>query len=325
MPIRVKGPDGQIHSFEDGTPDDAIDAQMSSAYGFNSPGSLADAPPVAQPLAGPGMMPPGTTPGRMVAQEDAPDASMVPLSANAGRAQRLMTVEGLLGDRAGVMSQNDILRADPTFEARQKQAGVMGTTAGQLDRKREAGTRVYSALNDLEQKARAWYEHAPGAFNGATGPWNSNQTLQMATGWSNRGAQAFNTTLHHDIEKLVALYREMPSTGAGSGSDAQDANFKDAMGQWITAPDPQTAFAILQSAKDLIRAKSGLPREFNIPHTPLDPRDVESINTYAEKPITPDSPYVTGGLKVGTVRKGYVYQGGSPADPASWQRAAGAQ
>lgn len=282
--------------------------------------------PAPTPLQGPGMMPPGTTPGRVVAQEDAPDASMVPLSRNAQQAQDLMTVMGLTGDHAGVMSQNDILKADPTYEARQKQMGVMGTTAGQLDRKREAGTRVYSALNDLEQKARAWHDYAPGAFSGATGPWNSNQTLQMATGWSNRGAQAFNTVLHHDIEKLVALYREMPSTGNSAGSDAQDANFKDAMGQWITAPDASTGFAILQSAKDLVRAKSGLPRDFDIPHTPLDPRDVESINTYAEKPITPDSPYVTGGLKIGTVRKGYVYQGGPPADPTSWQRAAqGAQ
>lgn len=278
-------------------------------------------PADAAPLAAPGMMPPGTNPGRMVAQENAPDASMVPLSQDAQDAMGLMTVMGLTGDRAGVMSQKDILDADPTYRARNKEADQMGTTAGNLDRKREAGTRVYSALNDLEQKARAWHESAPGAFNGATGPWNSNQTLQMATGWSNRGAQAFNTVLHHDIEKLVALYREMPSTGNSAGSDAQDANFKDAMGQWITAPDASTGFAILQSAKDLVRAKSGLPKDFDIPHTPLDPRDVESINTYAEKPITPDSPYVTGGLKVGTVRKGYVYQGGPPADPASWQKA----
>ena len=278
-------------------------------------------PPDPASLAAPGMMPPGTTPGRMVAQENAPDASMVPLSADAQDAMGLMTVMGLTGDRAGVMSQKDILDADPTYRARNKEADQMGTTAGNLDRKREAGTRVYSALNDLEQKARAWHDAAPQAFNGATGPWNSNQMLQTATGWSNRGAQAFNTVLHHDIEKLVALYREMPSTGNSTGSDAQDANFKDAMGQWITAPDANTGFAILQSAKDLVRAKSGLPKDFDIPHTPLDPRDVDSINTYAEKPITPDSPYVTGGLRVGTVRKGYVYQGGPPGDAASWQKA----
>lgn len=319
MPIRVKGPDG-IHEFPDGTSDDDINTQMSSAYGYKEPGTLSAPQPT--PLTSPGALPPGTTSGRMVAQENAPDASMVPLSANAQLATKMLPVMGLMGDRAGVMSEKDILDADPTYQARLSQSRKMGEQAAQLTNKQQAGTRVYSAINDLEQKARAWYEHAPSAFNGAIGPWNSNQTLQMATGFTNRGAQAFNTLLHHDIEKLVALYREMPSTGAGQGTDAQDANFKDAMGKWISSPDPQTAFAILQSAKDLVRTKSGLPRDFDLPHTPLDPRDVDAVNHYAATPITPDSPYVTGGLKVGAVKKGYTYLGGAPSDPASWRRTA---
>ena len=278
-------------------------------------------PPEAAPLAGPGLMPPGTTPGRMVAQENAPDASMVPLSSNAQDAIDMMGVMGLIGDRAGVMSQKDILDTDPTYRARNKEADQMGTTAGNLDRKREAGTRVFDSLNQLEQKARAWQEHAPSAFNGAIGPWNSNDYLQMGTGWANRGAQAAHTMFEHDIDKLTAEYREMPSTGASSGSDAQDAIFKSAMGKWQSAPDPDTAFAILQSAKDLVRQKSGLSANFDLPRKPLDPLDVTDINRYASTPITKDSPYVTGGLKVGTFHKGYIYQGGPAGDPASWQKA----
>lgn len=251
-------------------------------------------PPEATPLTTPDQMPPGTAPGRMVAQENAPDASMVPLSANAQGAQNMMSVMGLMGDRAGVMSQNDILQADPTYQARKKEAEQMGTTAGNLDRKREAGTRVFDSLNQLEQKARAWYDHAPSAFNGAIGPWNSNDYLQTATGWANRGAQAAHTMFDHDIEKMVAEYREMPSTGASQGSDAQDLTFKNAMGKWQSAPDADTAFAILQSAKDLVRQKAGLGKTFDLPRAALDPKDVNAINRYAETPITKDSPYVTG-------------------------------
>lgn len=252
------------------------------------------APPGPTPLTAPGKLPPGTVSGRMVAQEGAPDASMVPLSAEAQQATRMLPIMGLMGDRAGVMSQKDILDADPTYQARLSQSRKMGETAASLSAKQAAGRRVYESLNELEQKAQAWKEHAPSAFSGATGPWNSNEYLQMGTGWSNRGAQAFNTLLHHDIEKLTALYREMPSTGSGTGSDAQDKNFKDAMGQWITEPDPDSAFAVLRSAKDLIRAKSGLPSDWDLPRQPLKPEDIAAINHYAATPITPDSPYVTG-------------------------------
>ena len=125
----------------------------------------------------------------------------------------------------------------------------------------------------------------------------------------------------HDVKKLVAEYREMPSTGTSTGSDAQDANFADAMGRWQHAPDKDTVFAILQSAKDLVRQKAGLGATYDSPPKALDPADVRAINRYADRPITPDSPYVTGGLTPGTVRKGYTYMGGAPNDPASWRRA----
>lgn len=272
------------------------------------------------PLEGPGMMPPGTTPSRMVAQEGAPDANMVPLSAQAQQAQRMLPVMGMMGDRAGVMSQKDILDADPTYLARKNQALKMGDNAALLSSKQQAATRIYQQLNSLEQKMQAWKDHAPSAFNAGTGPYNSNEWMQLGTGWANRGGQAFNTLLNHDIKKLAGLYRDIPGGVGGQGTDSQDTRFEKAMGEWISAPDPDTAFAILQSAKEMIRAKGGLPGEFDTPKQPLSAADIAAINHYAATPITPDSPFVSGGLKVGTVRKGYAYQGGIPGDPASWKK-----
>ncbi len=277
-------------------------------------------PFAASPLQGPGLQPPGTHEGRMVARENAPDASMVGLSSNAQSALNMMPVFGFMGDRAGVQGQMDILNSDPTYLARKKQAEAMGTNAAQLSAKQQAATGVLGELNSLETKLKAWKQHAPSAYNAATGPYNSNEYVQYATGWANRGGQALNTLLHHDIEKLAGLYRDLPSAQGGSGTDAQDANFKSAMGKWLESPDPDNALAVLASAKDMIRTKGGLAHDFEAPSHPLRPEDVAAINRYAQVPIDSNSPFVTGGLKLGEVRKGYRYLGGPPDDPASWRR-----
>lgn len=288
MTIKVKAPDGSDHEFPDGTSYADIHAEVEK----RTAAARAAAPPAPAPLSGPGKMPPGTLPSRsMQSQPGAPEPTMVPLSADAQRAQRMQDYFASEGNRAGVSAAQNRFATDPSVIHRKAQAERMGADAGVLATKQAAATRVYEAVNELEQKARAWYEHNPGAFDAGTGPWNENQTLQSATGWMNRSGQAFNNLMHHDIEKLVALYREMPSSGKGTGSDAQDANFADAMGKWMKSPDPQTAFAVLQSAKGLIRSKGGLSHDFDLPRQPLHPRDVASINTYAKRPIGPDSPY----------------------------------
>lgn len=242
---------------------------------------------------------PGTYAGTMQAQPNAPDASMVPLSNEAEQQKNLMTIYGLMADRPGVQSAQDRLMADPTFRAQMKQADQLGTDAGKLSLKRQAGARVYESFNDLLNKAQAWDQAAPDSVSGGSGLIASSPTYQLLNSvpivnnfTGGHGAQAYNTSMHHDIEKLVALYREMPSTGSGTGSDAQDTNFKDAMGQWLSAPDSDTALAIRHSAKDLIRAKSGLDYNFDTTPRPLDYADIAAINRYAKNPITEDSPYV---------------------------------
>jgi hypothetical protein len=216
---------------------------------------------------------------------------MVPLSEEAQRAKKMLKYNMFEGDRAGVTAANDALLRDESYQARAAQTKKMGEDAANLQAKQAAATRALQAFNEMKQKVNAWKDHAPDLFNAATGPWNSNETFQKMTGFTNRGGQALNTMLHHDIGRLVALYREMPSSGKGAGTDAQDANFKEAIGHWLAAPDPESAMAILQSAQNLIKDKGGLPYEFNTEERPLDPKDVAAINRYAKRKIDAKSKY----------------------------------
>jgi len=293
----IYGPDGVKYSFPDGMPTMQIQAFMASKYGGPKATPGADQPPpppVGAPLATPGGMPPGSTPGQMNPQPHAPDASMLPLSADAHRAQRMMEWGALSGNRTLEAAGKARFEQDPTAIARKVQAQKAGEDAGILQQKQAAGTRVYAAMDELEQKVMAWMDHAPKAFNAATGEYNSLPSVQFATGWMNQGGQAFHRMLEHDIAKMTALYREMPGSSKGSGSDAQDANFKEAMGEFIKAKTPTQALAILQSAKQLIRDKGGLPHGFELPPRPMHPRDVAAVREYATTPMGDDSPYVTG-------------------------------
>lgn len=284
----IQDPAGGIHQFPVSTPPDQIHAEMMRRWNAAHPPAAFQSSPATQP--------PGTQPGGMQPQSAAPAASMAPLSDDAERYKRMLQLKAMQGDRAGVQGATALLHAEPTYVHTQEQAKKMGDDAATLAAKQGAGTRVYSAVDELEQKARAWQEHLPGAFNGAIGPFNSDPDIQKWTGTNyfigNRAAYDFHTLMDHDIHKLTALYREMPSSGRGAGSDAQDANFMEAMGAARKADTPEAFFAIMQSAKQLVRDKAGLPHEYDLPRAPLHPTDVALINRYAQtKPIRPGSPY----------------------------------
>lgn len=288
MTIEITGPDGKVHTFADGTSPFQINAAMTARYAAPQPAAAPQGPVLSESY---GQAPPGTYPGRMTPQQTAPDVSMVPLSEEAQRAMKALRYNQFRGDRAGVSAANDTLLRDPTYQARAAQAKKMGEDAASLQSKQAAGTRVLQAFNEMTRKVDAWREYAPDLFNAATGPWNSNETFQSATGWTNRGAQDLNTMLHHDIGRLVALYREMPSSGKGTGSDAQDANFQNAIGHWMKSPSPEGAMAILESAKNLIKDKGGLPYEFDTESRPLSVKDIAAINKYAKRKIDAQSKY----------------------------------
>lgn len=285
MPQYIKDPEGNLHTFEDNATSDQINAQMSTYW------QKKQATPKVEPSI------PGAKPGGMQPQEGAPDLSMVPLSDEAERYKRMSVVGGMMGNRALGMAGSNLYEHDPTYIARSAAAKGAGEQAATLAGKQGAGKRVYSAVDELEQKAKAWLDHVPKGFNGAIGPYNSNPAYQRWTGtlpvFGNDAAYDFHSIMNHDIHKLTALYREMPSSGKGSGSDAQDATFFEAMGAAQKAQSPEAFFAIMQSAKQLVRDKAGLPHAFDLRRAPLHPTDVVAINKYAgSKPITEGSPYM---------------------------------
>ena len=287
MPIVISDPDGTPHQFPDGTSPSLIDQEME--YRWNQKQQSAS------------NQPPGTTAGGLQAQADAPAASMIPLSPAAQQAQRNIQFFGLAGNRAGVSAQDAILKNDPSVKARDAQSQAAGQSANKLADKQGAAARVYAAANELDQKANAWYQHAPDAFTAAIGPFNTHVdpviSVPAIKGLWNPGAYDFYTTMDHDIHKLTSLYREMPSSGgSGGGSDSQDANFLNAMGEARRAKSPESFFAIMQSAKQLIRDKGGLPHGFELPPEPLNTKDIAAINRYAAhgNQITMQSPYAKG-------------------------------
>lgn len=323
MPQEIEGPDGQIHTFPDGVSDADIGSQMTKLYGQGALG--ADVGGSQTPPPDPSM-PPGTVPGGMQPSMNGTDddPTMVPLSPEAKHAQRMMDIMGYMGNRAGVMAANNRLQSDSTYQARKSESNAFGKNAQLISSKQEVGKRVFDEMNNLEEKARAWQQHAPGAFNGATGRWNSSDYVQDATGWMNPGASDLHTLLSHDIEKLATLYRQIPGAGPGGQmTDMQVQLFKDAIGKWMEARSPETAFAVLGSAKDLIRANSGLSPSYNAPQRPLSEEDVLAINKHATKPMAMDDARVTGvpGLHIGSVVNGYKFLGGNYDRPKNWEKA----
>lgn len=116
---------------------------------------------------GDGQMPPATFPGGMNAQPGV-QTSMVPLSQQARDAQDLLEIGALRGNRGMVQGAQDILAADPTYEARKKQAVDMGADAAQISAKRRAGINILRSYAQLQHS----FENTPDdILKGAIGPY----------------------------------------------------------------------------------------------------------------------------------------------------------
>ncbi len=250
-----------------------------------APGAPAplQGPAGSAPLAPGTMLPPGATAGGLQPRVGAPDAAMLPLSAEAQRAYNAMRSPFI--DRATQQANKERLEADPTFEARKAQAVASGKDAAQLGLRRGEGVAALSFADKIVQNARAWEAYAPKALNGATGPYNSSATVQHLTGFgTGSGGYALWSSLNHDVNALTALYGNIPSPGANkAATDQANATFNSAIGEWREARDPATMFAIMERMRDLIKVKAGLPLDYAPPITPLDDRNIKMLERYREK------------------------------------------
>jgi hypothetical protein len=283
--IYRQAPDGHMMAFPQGTPPEEQDRQMQTYWDNRSTDTSG--------AQGTAVLPQGTQPSGLQPQEGAPDPHIIPLSPQAQMYKGLLMQQGGAGGtRQGVMAINDLLHTEPSVLAQDEASKAFGKQMAGLGAKQAAARRVYNGLNELEMKAQAWMTHNPSAFNAAIGPFNSNDTVQNWTGWLNSGAYDLHKAMDHDIHRLVAGYRDIPGGQGGQGSDAQDLNFKNAIGEAVQAKTPQMFFGILHSAKNMIRDKGGLASDWDVPHDPLDPTDVRAINHYSRiNPISPSSPF----------------------------------
>lgn len=236
------------------------------------------------PLQAPGQMPPGTAPGRLQAQPDAPDASMVPLSADAQRAQKLMRVNGLMGNRSGVQDENDILQADPTYEARKNQAVEMGKNAAILAGKQAAGSQILTGVDRLQDILTGADDKT---VKSAMGPYNLSMVhpytvvptsptaylapqemtpVQAAAAYNpndtTNAAYDFQNRINHLVGGLTEQFVASTGGAANNMSDSRQRVFEETMGALRNATSKDEALKIVGDARNIIRDT------FNLHHTP---------------------------------------------------------
>lgn len=263
------------------------------------PGTAVDGARPA-PLTPGGQMPPGTRPGPMTGQDDM-TASMPPLSENAQRAQKMIEYGMMKGNRAMVQAGNDLLNADPTQEARKKQAEKMGVNDANLAERRRAGTNVVKTFDHFDTVTKQMREENPKAFDNAIGRVNSmpyvGDTLQTVRGavmglpgvnLTNNYAQGadYHNRMDHLIDGLTTAFM---SSAAGSGlqmSDSRMAKFEQTMGAMRRASTPKEFDRIMGDARTIIRDVFSLNdgQQASAAHAEVPPAPSGGTATIAQPP-----------------------------------------
>ncbi len=247
------------------------------------------APPVSPQTAVPAM-PPGTVPGAMNAQPGI-ETSMVPLSPEAERAKRLLKAQTLSGNRGGVAGAQDLLLAEPTYQAQKAQSTQMGKDAADRSAMKRTGINI---LRSYAQLQHSFDETPDDILKDAIGPYNA-QPAPENHGWLPSltttpgmtppqaaaaakqanpynilnptrwygNADAWNTQnlFQHDVHGLTNSFM----TGAGKGmnmSDKRQETFDSTMKDFMKASNREAAKEVLGHAKTIIMNDFGLsPRE----------------------------------------------------------------
>lgn len=286
MPITVEDFNGQTHTFPDGTPPDAIKAQMMNRLGISPQAPQVDA---------------GNRPQQGIAPAPAqvnPVGEDIPLPDISPRAQRLqknVDLYAMQGDGRTASVYDQQLLREPSMILRQKEMERVATQNAQRKADQEAAARALNVFDRMSANAHMWFDMAPDAANNAIGPVQSTdmyQKLNSIPFIGNKGAQNFHTRLNHDIEAVSTQLRKI--NGGGHGSDAVDKTFRDAVGKAVEANDPQSFFAILESARNTITNAGQLPegyRQKGYSGT-ITPDEAAAINKYAKTKIAPNDPRV---------------------------------
>jgi hypothetical protein len=253
-PIKVRGPDGMLHPFPEGTTAEQINAAMNSRY---TPAGLPEAG-AATPQSGAVMPFNRSVPGYLTNE----DWQNIIASTILGKGNRgvVTAIQGTPGHQYRVELAKKV--ADET--ARRQDAQYAGTQI----------LRSYAQLLDR-------FQNTPDeALKGAIGPRNTKPYKEWvpfvggmtepeaATAYSlmpnmtgsKSAPEAWNAQnlFSHDVHGVVNSL----ATNAGKGlnmSDARQAMFESTMRDFMRATDRQSAAEILEHAKHIIANDFGLP------------------------------------------------------------------
>lgn len=249
MGIEVEGPDGKVHTFPDGTPQDQIMGEMSKLY--NVQGTLsAVTPQTGRPTAASGAIMPHM------------------MSTPAYRSDE--DWEQLLLSRMFPHAQS-IIQNTPAHKMRSAAAEGAGKNLAKIEEKQRAGTQILNVLGQLRttadeahtgvKDAKGNYVKAP-SLAGAIGPMEggafAQKIRQMIPGVAGYYENEYNTNnrLHHIIHGLTTAF--VTASAGQNMSDARQKAFEETMGAMMHATSKEEFDKILHDAEAIIKDTFGL-------------------------------------------------------------------
>ncbi len=182
-----------------------------------------------------------------------------------------MMEKGLMPTSPGSPEQVMSMTGFPAAEGVKKQAESLGTHTGQnqaavIESRRRADISM-GLLDQLEELATKAYLKDPEVLKAATGPIASSEFVQKAL----QGARQFplagravpgseesfnlNKRMHHIIEGLSTQIKIAAARGVVT--DQAQRTFDSAIGKFMETDDPNTFFAIMHDARNIIKGMGG--------------------------------------------------------------------
>lgn len=240
MPVEIEGPDGKVHTFPDGTPDEQINSQMSTMYG--GPGIIKDTTP---------------QPGDATAASGAimPSSQSVPPYRTSEDWDSMMLSQ--MFPHAQQVIQNT-----PGHARRVEEAKVVGRNMANLEERQRAGVQVLDMLHQLGETADDG--HREGNLDKAIGPLDSSPTFQrvrasipIVGNYYEKGYNLHNQ-LMHDVDGLTTAFIASAAKGGITMSDARQKSFNETMGAMMKATTKEEFDKIKRDADRIIRGTFGL-------------------------------------------------------------------